>query len=188
MYSPQTLNSTIRPVAGLWYKGGAWSPTSDEARMSTTNETKMAHWRDMVEYFNTTDRVPVKEYSRTIPKLKPTGSAVTSVFVSTFVMLSTAWTAFSFVAGILGRMWGDRVAKREASLRSTSDSLLDLEKQGTDTETESLEPLLIENKTDPIKPMNASDEQWKSKMDAKFERLILTLRKGGVLAESYEDS
>ncbi|KAJ6456282.1 hypothetical protein C8R47DRAFT_1227923 [Mycena vitilis] len=67
-------------------------------RAQTSNETVMAQWRETFAVFNETDRVPVLQYLRPVPRLKPLGSAITSVFVATFAMVSTAWTIFSVVA------------------------------------------------------------------------------------------
>ncbi|KAJ7887395.1 hypothetical protein B0H13DRAFT_2534293 [Mycena leptocephala] len=43
-------------------------------------------------------RVPIMSYIRTVPRLKPLGTAITSVFVSTFAMVSVLWQVFSFIA------------------------------------------------------------------------------------------
>jgi hypothetical protein len=40
-------------------------------------------------------------YIRTVPRLKPLGAAITSVFVSTFAMVSVLWHVFSFIAAAL---------------------------------------------------------------------------------------
>ncbi|KAK7046371.1 hypothetical protein R3P38DRAFT_69472 [Favolaschia claudopus] len=107
--SPQMFNDSIisifKPAA---FKSVAMSfDTITNARASTTNKTVLAQWKDMVDYYNTTDRVPVMEYSRTVPRLKPLGSAITSIFVATFAMLSSIWTIFSLVAGALAKMYSD---------------------------------------------------------------------------------
>jgi hypothetical protein len=46
-------------------------------------------------------RVPIMSYIRTVPRLKPLGAAITSVFVSTFAMVSVLWQVFSFIAAAL---------------------------------------------------------------------------------------
>ncbi|KAJ7166183.1 hypothetical protein C8R46DRAFT_1035454 [Mycena filopes] len=46
-------------------------------RASTSNATQMKEWADIVHMFNTTDRVPVINYLRSVPRLKPLGSAIT---------------------------------------------------------------------------------------------------------------
>ncbi|KAJ7174793.1 hypothetical protein C8R46DRAFT_1081772 [Mycena filopes] len=80
----------------------AFSPVAaNKARASTSNVTLMKEWADIVHMFNTTDRVPLISYLRPVPRLKPLGSALTSVFVSTFAMVSVLWTVFSLVAGII---------------------------------------------------------------------------------------
>lgn len=72
--------------------------TANTMRAATSNDTMMAQWRNSILAMTDTDRVPVFEYLRPVPRLKPLGSAITSVFVSTFAMVSTVWTIFSFVA------------------------------------------------------------------------------------------
>ncbi|KAJ7174903.1 hypothetical protein C8R46DRAFT_1081998 [Mycena filopes] len=98
--SPAMFNQTISPV----YVSGAqpsFYQTANQTRASTSNATLMKQWADTVQFFNTTDRVPVISYLRPVPRMKPLGSAITSVFVSTFTMLSALWTIFSIVAGVL---------------------------------------------------------------------------------------
>ncbi|KAJ7162357.1 hypothetical protein C8R46DRAFT_1283197 [Mycena filopes] len=65
------------------------------------NGTVWAEWKETVEGFHNSDRVPVMLYLRPISRLKPWGTAMTSVFVSTFAMLSVLWTVFNVIAGIL---------------------------------------------------------------------------------------
>ncbi|KAJ7174811.1 hypothetical protein C8R46DRAFT_1214984 [Mycena filopes] len=68
-------------------------------RPSTSNLTLIKEWADIVQHLNTTDRVPVINYLRPVPRLKPLGSALSSIFVSTFAMVSVVWTVFSLIAG-----------------------------------------------------------------------------------------
>ncbi|KAJ6572743.1 hypothetical protein DFH09DRAFT_1460676 [Mycena vulgaris] len=75
-------------------------PAANNSRLSTSNATVMAEWKDSVRIFNNSDHVPVMLYLRPVPKLKPLGSAVISIFVSTFAMLSVVWTTFSVIAGV----------------------------------------------------------------------------------------
>ncbi|KAJ7927696.1 hypothetical protein B0H13DRAFT_2553583, partial [Mycena leptocephala] len=72
--------------------------TAAFSRRSTSNATLMAEWAAIVHSFNSSDRVPVMLYIRPAPRLKPLGSAITSVFVSTFAMLSVLWTTFNIIA------------------------------------------------------------------------------------------
>ncbi|KAK6981533.1 hypothetical protein R3P38DRAFT_3459979 [Favolaschia claudopus] len=81
----------------------------NRSRAAMANETYFAQMQEIVHLYNTTDRVPVMEYSRTVPKLKPLGSAITSVFVSTFAMLSTIWAVFSLIAGALAKMYAGKL-------------------------------------------------------------------------------
>ncbi|KAJ7655520.1 hypothetical protein B0H17DRAFT_1265519 [Mycena rosella] len=86
------------------------------SRLATTNATLMAEWRDS---FNETDRVPVMPYLRSVPRLKPLGSAVTSVFVSTFAMLSVAWTIFNLIAGAVAASHTDKAVCEEDEANMT---------------------------------------------------------------------
>ncbi|KAJ6522335.1 hypothetical protein DFH09DRAFT_1097223 [Mycena vulgaris] len=54
-----------------------------------------------VRSFQDSDRFPLMLYIRPVPHLKPLGSAITSVFVSTFATLSVLWRIFSVVTEAL---------------------------------------------------------------------------------------
>ncbi|KAJ7174759.1 hypothetical protein C8R46DRAFT_1189431 [Mycena filopes] len=107
--SPAMFNESILTVdlprhgllSDLLRKTNTWPMAADELRVSTSNSTLMKEWADTVHLFNTTDRVPVINYLRSVPRLKPLGSAITSVFVSTFAMVSVLWTVFSLIAGVI---------------------------------------------------------------------------------------
>ncbi|KAF8131771.1 hypothetical protein K438DRAFT_2031924 [Mycena galopus ATCC 62051] len=103
--SPQMFNCSIadidRPGVSVFCNSLGCGWVADIARGATSNASIMAQWQTDVEFFETSDRVPVMEYLRSIPRIKPLGSAITSVFVSTFAMLSVLWTIFSVIAGAL---------------------------------------------------------------------------------------
>jgi hypothetical protein len=101
--SPQMFNLSIMPVNLLADFGSSFA---DDSRAVTSNSSLMAQWRQRVAFFQTSDRVPVMDYLRPVPRLKPLGSAITSVFVSTFAMLSALWTIFPLGAGALARRTG----------------------------------------------------------------------------------
>ncbi|KAF7336508.1 hypothetical protein MSAN_02305500 [Mycena sanguinolenta] len=101
--SPEMFRRTIMPVEIANF------PTlTNRARNLTSNATLMAQWQQEVKLFQNNTRVPPLEYLRSAPRLKPLGSAITSVFVSTFAMLSVMWTVFSLVAGALARKHSGR--------------------------------------------------------------------------------
>ncbi|KAJ6488397.1 hypothetical protein DFH09DRAFT_1105628 [Mycena vulgaris] len=102
--SAEMYNRSIAPV---YVTGINLLPLVNGSLASTSNATVMAEWRDTVRVFNESDRVPVMLYLRSVPRLKPLGSAITSVFVSTFAMLSVLWTIFSLIAGALARSQSD---------------------------------------------------------------------------------
>ncbi|KAJ7754726.1 hypothetical protein B0H14DRAFT_2635393 [Mycena olivaceomarginata] len=114
--SPQMFNLSIMPVNIPAYFG---SSSANKSRAATSNPTLMAQWRQRVAFYQTSDRVPVMDYLRPVPRLKPLGSAITSVFVSTFAMLSALWTIFSLGAGVLAR----RTAPQSERSSSTHDDL-----------------------------------------------------------------
>ncbi|KAF7336504.1 hypothetical protein MSAN_02305100 [Mycena sanguinolenta] len=82
--SPEMFNRSISPL-DLGFDWGSWANT---ARDWTSNATLMAEWQQDVKFFQNNTRVPPLEYLRSVSRLKPLGSAMTSVFVSTFAMLS----------------------------------------------------------------------------------------------------
>ncbi|KAJ6528841.1 hypothetical protein B0H19DRAFT_1274476 [Mycena capillaripes] len=104
--SPEMFNRSITPVeVPQFLLGDASTPfgtitlsVADRMRAAPSNDTIMAQWQNSSLAINKTDRIPVFEYLRPVPRLKPLGSAITSVFVSTFAMVSTVWTFFSVVA------------------------------------------------------------------------------------------
>jgi hypothetical protein len=79
------------------------SSSANKSCSAASNSTLMAQWRQKVAFYNTSVRVPVMDYLQLVPRLKPLGSAITSVFVSTFAMLSALWTIFSLGPGTLTR-------------------------------------------------------------------------------------
>ncbi|KAF7357080.1 hypothetical protein MSAN_01302100 [Mycena sanguinolenta] len=94
--SPDMFNQSITTIVvpedliGFPSPFGPLTPSSASTlRAATSNDTLMGQWRNSILAFNETDRVPVLEYLRPVPRLKPLGSAITSVFVSTFAMVST---------------------------------------------------------------------------------------------------
>ncbi|KAF8185535.1 hypothetical protein K438DRAFT_1836627 [Mycena galopus ATCC 62051] len=104
--SPQMFNHSIAGINSastvhFVFAGMEFGWATDIARGATSNTSMMAQWKKKVEFFNTSDRVPVMECVRSIPRIKPLGSAITSVFVSIFAMLSVLWTIFSVIAGAL---------------------------------------------------------------------------------------
>ncbi|KAK7036326.1 hypothetical protein R3P38DRAFT_3485309, partial [Favolaschia claudopus] len=103
----------------------------NRSRAAMANETYFSQMLEIVHLFNTSGGVPVMEYSRTVPKLKPLGSAITSVFVSTFAMLSTIWAIFSLIAGALAKMYPDRRENKRGkdSLRDDADVYFGVEEQ-----------------------------------------------------------
>ncbi|KAF7336483.1 hypothetical protein MSAN_02303000 [Mycena sanguinolenta] len=111
--SPEMFNRTISPLdLDLEILEGSWT---NAARGLTSNAILMAQWQQDVKFFQNNTRVPPLEYLQSVPRLKPLGSAVTSVFVSTFAMLSVMWTVFSLVAGALARHSGrdDTLGKKD---------------------------------------------------------------------------
>ncbi|KAF7336484.1 hypothetical protein MSAN_02303100 [Mycena sanguinolenta] len=110
--SPEMLDRTIMGVEDSY-------SIANEIRDMTSDAISMARWQQEVEFFQNNTRVPPLEYLRSVPRLKPLGSAVTSVFVSTFAMLSVMWTAFSLVAGALARKNSVKIPKNTDGKKHT---------------------------------------------------------------------
>ncbi|KAJ6449895.1 hypothetical protein C8R45DRAFT_1084119 [Mycena sanguinolenta] len=103
--SPDMYNHSISPVYvpdTLQIPADVYS-TANISLVSTSNTTLMSEWISSVRSFSDSDRVPVMLYLRSVPQLKPLGSAITSVFVSTFAMLSALWSIFNVIAGAYAR-------------------------------------------------------------------------------------
>lgn len=96
--SPEMYNQTIVGVPS-----DLGSAANSSRKSTSSNATVMTQWQKKVDFLKNSDRVPVMEYLRPVSRMKPVGSAITSVFVSTFAMLSAMWTVFSLVAGALAR-------------------------------------------------------------------------------------
>jgi hypothetical protein len=101
--SPAMFMGTILDVRNEDIPDGLGSIASVPPN-STSDEALMAEWVNTVRDFNKSDCVPVINHLCPVPRLKPLGTAVTSVFVSTFAMLSALWTVFSLVAGTFARL------------------------------------------------------------------------------------
>ncbi|KAJ7613311.1 hypothetical protein DFH06DRAFT_1370813 [Mycena polygramma] len=143
--SPEMFNNSITDATPH-----AILNSSSLYRAETSNETLMAEWRNSFAPFNGTDRVPVLEYLRPVPRRKPLGSAITSVFVATFAMVSTVWTIFSVVA--------------RAFVDSSDDSQSVVEKERFDAEAkrsfEEIEPTESSSFTAPYKDPAYEDHRW----------------------------
>ncbi|KAJ7890132.1 hypothetical protein B0H14DRAFT_2690696 [Mycena olivaceomarginata] len=82
-------------IPGIFYEGMAPEEAfANTSRRDSFNLATLwtAEQQDVV-------RVPVMSYIRTVPRLKPLGAAITSVFVSTFAMVSVLWHVFLFHRG-----------------------------------------------------------------------------------------
>ncbi|KAJ7259934.1 hypothetical protein B0H12DRAFT_1108033 [Mycena haematopus] len=106
--SPEMYNNSIillNPGAGMEGTPFGTIGTSAAKHYHTllANQTLMEEWRNSIQMFNETDCVPVFEYLRPTPRRKSLGSAITSVFSSTFAMVATVWAIFSMIARALVR-------------------------------------------------------------------------------------
>ncbi|KAJ7349605.1 hypothetical protein DFH08DRAFT_958582 [Mycena albidolilacea] len=117
--SPAMFMDTISDVRNEDIPDGLGSIAS-VSRSSTSDEALMAEWANTVRDFNKSDRVPVINYLRPVPRLKPLGAAVTSIFVSTFAMLSALWTVFSLVTGAFARLHEGRHSPNHGNSESRS--------------------------------------------------------------------
>ncbi|KAJ7453794.1 hypothetical protein FB451DRAFT_1280794 [Mycena latifolia] len=102
IYTSPTMYS--RSISEVYVPGAANQPsTTNYSRhgISTDGMTVALAWPQYVQLFNESARIPVMLYLRSIPRLKPLGSAITSVFVSTFAMLSVLWMTFNVIAAVV---------------------------------------------------------------------------------------
>ncbi|KAF7378385.1 hypothetical protein MSAN_00265000 [Mycena sanguinolenta] len=178
--SPEMFNRTIMDM-------GNYS-LANMARGSTSNATLMAQWQQEVEFFQSNEQVPALEYLRSVPRLKPVGSAVTSVFVSTFAMLSVIWTVFSLVAGALARAHGDGASRKEITLgqNRNGDKWMESGRQ----EVEESEVILLD---DPREPLLDPVAQLRKRVDkhdiegvqlrAALARMSAALKKHGIVED-----
>jgi hypothetical protein len=83
-------------IPGVFFEGDFFEAFANSSRRDSSRITTFftAEQQDVA-------RVPVMSYICTVPRLKPLGAAITSVFVSTFAMVSVRWQAFSFIATAL---------------------------------------------------------------------------------------
>ncbi|KAJ7799635.1 hypothetical protein B0H14DRAFT_2616904 [Mycena olivaceomarginata] len=174
-----------------WRVGGNFS------RGLASNATLMGQWQKQVEFFNTSGRVPVMQYIRSIPRMKPLGSAITGVFVSTFAMLSALWKTFSRGAGALAR------PRNAPELRKGVDTLPELENGKTSVDqfdaglvtsvncdTESHSDTSLERMNLNIERMNNNNLQTNialAHLRLSLARMRFSLRKHGLLQDEDKE-
>ncbi|KAJ6484871.1 hypothetical protein C8R45DRAFT_931309 [Mycena sanguinolenta] len=157
----------------------------------------MAQWQADVEFFQNNTRVPRLEYFRTVPRLKPLGSAVTSVFVSTFAMLSVIWTVFSLVAGALARFHSVRFLDLIQVIEAPNGDLEDkntlgqFRKEAIEMqELEESQVSLLGEKREPdaVKRWRERIDKEGVQMRAALVRMSAALKKHGIMEdENWED-
>ncbi|KAJ7697920.1 hypothetical protein B0H14DRAFT_2649691 [Mycena olivaceomarginata] len=146
-------------------------------------------------FFKHSDRVPVMEYLRPVPHLKPLGSAITSVFVSTFAMLSVMWTIFSFIAGALtrSRTTPSDTGHLDAALDGTNENLSYHEKLAMEEVWDESKTILLAGQKEPNRPRDTLLDQLcldMENMEKKIRlltRMRLSLKKDGLLKVTDSD-
>ncbi|KAJ7198145.1 hypothetical protein GGX14DRAFT_402173 [Mycena pura] len=151
-------------------------------RSLTTNATLMAAWQKTVELFKSSDRVPVMQYLRSTPRIKPLGSAITSVFVSTFAMLSALWTIFSIVAGALAALRNDNTRQDEHT-PSPSDPQCMLDKLEDGAGRGGRRKLAWRTSQDALEQM----AHHAAHVERSLACIKFVLRKHGLMHEDLED-
>ncbi|KAJ7453863.1 hypothetical protein FB451DRAFT_1280933 [Mycena latifolia] len=201
--SPEMYNRSIMPVhlsaaefGGLIAGNDSNYPAANKSRLSTANQTLMLQWAESVRSFNESDRVPVMAYLRPIPRLKPMGSAITSVFVSTFAMLSVLWTIFSIIAGALAESLSntEELRKDEASSKSRSHDRKpgDVEEQTRGwKEWDSGESSLVVPQQERLSLMVDHNSIRTSiaiaELQQSLARMRMSLKKHGIMEDTQED-
>ncbi|KAJ6463100.1 hypothetical protein DFH09DRAFT_1492310 [Mycena vulgaris] len=194
--SPEMYNRSIAPVYTPGIDLDSWVNGSLSA---TSDADVMAEWRHTVRLFNESDRVPVMGYLRSVPRLKPLGSAITSVFVSTFAMLSVLWTLFTLIAGALAASHSD--TREDPNEVSAVKSISGIGKNSEDRRSVMEETvwngseasLFAPEKEDNLvslrtlfERLNLTVENNNMQMKLNFARIGLALRKHGILADAHE--
>ncbi|KAJ7881514.1 hypothetical protein B0H14DRAFT_3433889 [Mycena olivaceomarginata] len=162
----------------------------------------MAQWLEQAEFFKNSDRVPVMEYLHSVPRVKPLGSAITSVFVATFAMLSVMWTIFSLIAGTLAKRRTAPEENRTAHTTSRDLSMTSMAygdaKLGTAEWDDESEVTLVASLQEPnmawnvpLARLRVAVERQDEKIRISLARITrsLKLQKNGILkhADSSED-
>ncbi|KAF7343585.1 hypothetical protein MSAN_01979000 [Mycena sanguinolenta] len=177
--SPQMFNRTIGSI-----DTGEFDSWANAARNLTFNAMLMVQWLEEVEFFQNNTRVPPLEYLRSVPRLKPVGSAVTSVFVSTFAMLSVMWTVFSLVAGVLARAHGGKVPDDTTGKKHTLEQSRMWNKKlesGMDEVDES-EVILLGHQT-AVDPWREMMEKNEMRMRVALVHISAALKKHGLMED-----
>ncbi|KAJ7724755.1 hypothetical protein B0H16DRAFT_1595625 [Mycena metata] len=185
--SPEMYKRTILAGQNPPGSGGAAIASLQWASDAST----MAQWQKQVEFFKNSDRVPVMEYLRPVPRLKPLGSAITSVFVSTFAMLSVMWTIFSLVAGALAR---SRPEGPSAILGHSGGMNKDLEDGNSTMEGWDASDTLLVNQTEPdnawhtqLGRLRLDMEMRDQEMRRFLTRIMRSLKKDGLLQDAESE-
>ncbi|KAF7367722.1 hypothetical protein MSAN_00836000 [Mycena sanguinolenta] len=153
-------------------------------------------WLESMRIYTQIDRVPIFPYLRPVPRLKPRASALTSVFVSTFAMLSVLWTIFNVIAGaMVPSSTGDANTPGEQVTEPSESSShvgRDLENQTLSVELEELNSSKASvNELDPVpkelllamlERLNANSDR----MERSLQRVILSLERHGILEDARE--
>ncbi|KAJ7858469.1 hypothetical protein B0H14DRAFT_2577686 [Mycena olivaceomarginata] len=167
--SPEVFNRAI--VRHPWI--------SDPSDPST-----MASWQEQVDFFKHSDRVPVMEYLRPVPHLKPLGSAITIM-----------WTIFSFIAGALtrSRTTPSDTGHLDAALDGTNENLSYHEKLAMEEVWDESKTILLAGQKEPNRPRDTLLDQLcldMENMEKKIRllmRMRLSLKKDGLLKVTDSD-
>ncbi|KAJ7318440.1 hypothetical protein DFH08DRAFT_892546 [Mycena albidolilacea] len=156
--SPEMYNLSILAVGSV----------AKRSRASTANATLMEEWMTSVSTFKDSDRTPVMPYLRPVPQLKALGSALTSVFVSTFAMLSVLWTIFSAIAGAYVSSHSDNDKPQKE--KSGPHTERDLEKQTA----------LLDEWDSTETSIFSHEEEHKGSQHTMLEHMKLAMEKNGI--------
>ncbi|KAJ6560508.1 hypothetical protein DFH09DRAFT_1364719 [Mycena vulgaris] len=203
--SPHMYNDSISNVyAPIPYIPSYDYHHANYSRLLTSDTSVMSDWQETVRIFQDSDRVPVMSYLRPVPRLKPLGSAITSVFVSTFSMLSVLWTVFSVVAATIAGSHADQADRptdvdnfesecpMESDLEECKDttmaewdasqaSLFVLPKERKVARQTSLERLNLTVKNNSIRMNTAMAE-----IQFCLSRVVLSLKRHGIMEDGEE--
>ncbi|KAJ6528242.1 hypothetical protein DFH09DRAFT_1413694 [Mycena vulgaris] len=183
---PEMYNLSISPV---YDPNAVFRSPLSKAAFTT-------EWLDSVRKSTRNDRVPIMPYLRPVPRLKPRATALTSVFVSTFAMLSVLWTIFNVIVGAFVPSPTENADTQRVKVTEQSESGShlgrDLENQTGGVELEELnsseasvytpDPVPKESPLVMLEHLRANS----NRIDRSLQRVILSLERHGILEHVEE--
>ncbi|KAG7448917.1 uncharacterized protein BT62DRAFT_1003637 [Guyanagaster necrorhizus] len=109
---PAVVLGGISRCIASWVVNNSYANASRQAHF--TNDFLNFYYQQALQFGPFDVRVPSVSYLRPVFRRKSTASAISSVFVATFAMVSAAWSLFNFIAGTFCK--GQSVVVRIAAI------------------------------------------------------------------------